>query len=228
MPINSLTKRSDYKNIWTNLSTNFEKAVRHVTGTATEEELLASGKFDANRIIEHTGTDITDDVLEIGCGVGRIGLEYSEHCKTWTGSDISPNMLDFASKRLVQKRNVKLKELSANDLSILPDKSFDVVYCSVVFMHLDEWDRYNYVLEAYRVLKDKGRFYFDNFNIQSSEGWKTFIQHKQIPSELRPAHISKSSSLNEFEAYLDNSPFDTIKSKVTTDGQWVVGLGLKS
>ena len=217
--------RSDYKSTWTNLSTDFDKAVRHVTGTATEEELLKSGTYDANRIIKHTQTTKTDEVLEIGCGVGRIGSEYSNHCKTWTGADISPNMLEFASKRLQNRENVDLKELTGCDLSIFEDNSFDVIYCSVVFMHLDEWDRYHYITEAYRVLKSKGRAYFDNFNLQSKEGWKTFMDHKEIPSDKRPAHISKSSTINEFEAYFENSPF--CNHNVTTDGQWVVGLGFK-
>ena len=217
--------RSDYKSTWTNLSTDFDKAVRHVTGTATEEELLKSGAYDANRIIKHTQTTKTDEVLEIGCGVGRIGSEYSNHCKTWTGADISPNMLQFANKRLQDKKNVDLKELKDCDLSIFEDNSFDVIYCSVVFMHLDEWDRFHYINEAYRVLKSKGRAYFDNFNLQSKEGWKTFMDHKQIPSLKRPAHISKSSTINEFEAYFENSPF--CNHNVTTDGQWVVGLGFK-
>jgi ubiquinone/menaquinone biosynthesis C-methylase UbiE len=221
-------KRSDYKKVWTDLSNDFEKAVRHVTGTATEEELVESGKFDANRILNHTRTTNHDDVLEIGCGVGRIGLEYSKHCNSWTGADISSNMLAFANQRLEELKNVEFKELSDCNLSIFPDNSFDVIYCSVVFMHLDEWDRYNYILESYRVLKNEGRLYFDNFNIQSPEGWKTFVEHKKIPAQFRPAHISKSSSVNEFEAYLENSSFDALRSDVISDGQWVVGLGFKN
>ena len=217
--------RSDYKSTWNKLSTDFDKAVRHVTGTATEEELLQSGTQDAERIIKHTQTTINDEVLEIGCGVGRIGLEYSNHCKIWTGADVSSNMLEFASRRLQDKRNVNFKELTGCDLSIFEDNTFDVIYCSVVFMHLDEWDRYHYIAEAYRVLKSGGRAYFDNFNLQSKEGWKTFIDHKQIPSDKRPAHISKSSTQNEFQAYFENSKFDMFE--ILTDGQWVVGNSIK-
>jgi ubiquinone/menaquinone biosynthesis C-methylase UbiE len=217
--------RSDYKSTWTNLSSDFDKAVRHVTGTATEEELLESGTYDAKRIIKHTHTIPNDEVLEIGCGVGRIGSEYANHCKTWTGADISPNMLEFASRRLQDKKNIILKELTGCDLSIFKDNSFDVIYCSVVFMHLDEWDRYHYVTEAYRTLKFGGRAYFDNFNLQTKEGWKTFLNHKEIPSNKRPSHISKSSTRNEFQAYFENSKFDIFD--VVTDGQWVVGYGNK-
>ena len=217
--------RSDYKSTWNKLSTEFDKAVRHVTGTATEEELLQSGTQDAERIIKHTQTTINDEVLEIGCGVGRIGLEYSNHCKIWTGADVSSNMLEFASRRLQDKRNVNFKELTGCDLSIFEDNTFDVIYCSVVFMHLDEWDRYHYINAKYSVLKSKGSAYFDNFNLQSKEGWKTFMDHKGIPSDKRPSHISKSSTLNEFEAYFDNSQF--VEFTVGVDGQWVIGKAQK-
>lgn len=218
--------RLDYKSTWNKLSADFDKAIRHVTGTATEKELLQSGIHDAERIIKHTQTTINDEVLEIGCGVGRIGLEYSNHCKTWTGADISSNMLEFASQRLQHKENINFKELTGCDLSIFEDNTFDVIYCSVVFMHLDEWDRYHYINETYRVLNSRGRAYFDNFNLQSKEGWNTFMDHKEIPADNRPAHISKSSTKNEFEAYFKNSEFE--KFVVITDGQWVVGKGEKT
>ena len=155
--------------------------------------------------------------MEIGCGVGEIGSEYSKHCKTWTGADISPNMLQFANKRLQNKENVDLKELTGCDLSIFEDNSIFIHS----FTHLDEWDRYHYITEAYRVLKSKGRVYFDNFNLQSKKV-ENFIDHKKIPSHSRPAHISKSSTQNEFQAYFENSAFDTFK--ITSDGQWVVGI----
>ena len=34
----------------------------------------------------------------------------------------------------------------------IADSSIDVVYSTVVFMHLESWDRYAYVKEARRVL----------------------------------------------------------------------------
>ena len=157
--------------------------------------------------------------------MGRIGSEYSNHCKTWTGADISANMLEFACRRLQDKGNVNFKELTGCDLSIFEDNTFDVIYCSVVFMHLDEWDRYHYITEAYRVLKTGGRAYFDNFNLKSPRGWKTFIEHKQIPADKRPPHISKSSTFNEFEAYFSNSQFE--KYKIEVDDLWVIGNSTK-
>ena len=47
---NNSPKRSDYKSTWTALSEDYESAILHVTGVASEEELRKSGNTDANRL----------------------------------------------------------------------------------------------------------------------------------------------------------------------------------
>lgn len=88
------------------------------------------------------------------------------------------------SKRLSKFKNVRLVEISGFDLKPIADASVDVLYCTVVFMHLEEWDRYNYVLEAYRVLRPGGRIYIDNFSLCTEEGWSVFETHRNIPAHL--------------------------------------------
>ena len=42
-------------------------------------------------------------------------------------------------------------------LEMIDGESVDVVYCTIVFMHLDEWDRYSYpIRDAFRVLRPGG------------------------------------------------------------------------
>src|SRR5438477_5702108 len=74
--------------------------------------------------------------------------------------------------------NVELVEISGYNLSGVADASVDVVYCTVVFMHLECWDRYNYVSEAFRALRPRGRIYVDNINLCSEGGWKVFETHR--------------------------------------------------
>jgi ubiquinone/menaquinone biosynthesis C-methylase UbiE len=164
-------------------------------------------------------------VLEIGCGIGRIGRELAPKCRKWIGCDISSNMLKYAGKRLSHLKNIELVELPESNLSPIPDSSVDAVYCSVVFMHLDEWDRYEYVKEAYRVLRPSGRVYVDNFNLLTDEGWDFFMTHHSILSEERPAHISKSSTPQELEVYLIRADFENVK--VDAKKLWICGFGEK-
>ena len=220
-----IPNRNLYKQTWDSLSSSYQSAVINVTGDASEKELQEFGRIDAQKIIEVTDIKTTDTVLEIGCGVGRLGFSISDTCKEWIGCDISSNMLKYTKERLIDKKNIKLIELNENNLSPFPNNSVDVIYCSVVFMHLEEWDRYSYVEDSFRVLKNGGRLYIDNFTIESSMGWKVFRDHQQINPLKRKPEISKFSTTLEFDIYLRNSGFSSFYTKISNE--WVVGLGQK-
>jgi ubiquinone/menaquinone biosynthesis C-methylase UbiE len=217
--------KSEYKKVWNDLSTTIEDAVYHVTGNATEGQLRKYGHVDAQKIIRKLKVSSTDDVLEIGCGVGRLGYAMADYCKKWIGCDISSNMINHARTRLDGKTNAEFNELTGNDLSVIESNSVDAVYCSVVFMHLEEWDRYTYVQESHRILRKGGRIYIDNFNLDSEEGWAIFLAHQAIPIEKREAQISKSSTVDELKVYLKRAGFK--KGKTFREGQWVIATGIK-
>ena len=105
------------------------------------------------------------------------------------------------------------------------DASVDVVYCTVVFMHLESWDRYNYVLEAFRVLRPKGRIYVDNINLCSDGGWKVFEDHRAFLPANRPPHMTHNSTPQEIETYLKRAGFSDVR--VRTDDDWVRASGMK-
>lgn len=221
----SILQRNSYKETWNGLSDTFQNAIVNVTGDATEKQLQKFGKIDSQKIIEIAEITSSDIVLEIGCGVGRLGFAISDSCKEWIGCDISGNMLKYASNRLSSKSNVKFLELSENKLTSMPDESIDVIYCSVVFMHLEEWDRFSYIEDSFRVLRNGGRLYVDNFTIESDEGWNIFRNHQEIPPLKRKPEISKSSNSLEFDVYFRNAGFTHFKSKVSNE--WVIGLARK-
>ena len=134
-------------------------------------------------------------------------------------------MLKVAAKRLSEFHNVEFVELSGFDLAPIPEAAVDVVYCTVVFMHLDEWERYNYLLEAYRVLKPGGRVYVDNFTLCTDEGWSVFEEARASRPEDRPPQISKSSTPQEIDAFLFRSGFEDVQ--IEEEGFWVKGWGRK-
>lgn len=223
--LSNLEERSVYKPVWDALSNSEDGAKMHVSGFTDEAQYLASGE-DTRRYLEGTvGISPNDAILEIGCGVGRVGLVIAPLCRQWTGCDVSKNMLKHAAKRLSKLHNVNLIEISGYDLGPIPDNSVDLVYCTVVFMHLEEWDRFTYVLESQRVLRKGGRIYIDNFNQCSDKGWAVFERHRSIPPPQRPAHISKSSTPQELENYLRRAGFSAVKLR--EEGAWVRAWGIK-
>lgn len=185
----------------------------HVSGTEDEAIFEASGSGTSAFLFEHVGIQPTDVVLEIGCGVGRVGKHLAPRCRKWIGADVSPNMLKFAAERLREFKNVEFVELSGNDLRPVADNSIDVVYSTVVFMHLESWDRYAYVEEAFRVLRPGGKLYVDNVNLCSDAGWAIFETHRKFPVAERPDHITVCSTPQELVEYLKRARFGNIQSR---------------
>ena len=174
-------RREQYKSVWTGLSRFQQDAVAHVTGEAREEDIQFSAQETVARLQRTVGIKREDVILEIGCGIGRVGQALVPICQRWIGCDVSPHMLRHARCRLAEARNIELVEISGFDLHPIGDASIDLVYCTVVFMHLDEWDRYNYILEAKRVLKPCGRLFVDNFNLRFEQGWALFETLRVVP-----------------------------------------------
>lgn len=193
----------------------------HVSGTEDEAIFEASGAGTTEFLLNNVGIRESDVVLEIGCGVGRVGKHLAQHCRRWIGTDVSPKMLEFTAERLRGVSNVELVEISGNDLRPIHDGSIDVVYSTVVFMHLESWDRYGYVLEALRVLRPGGKLYVDNVNLCSDAGWAFFETHRKFPPSQRPDHISVCSTPQELQEYLKRAGFEDIQ---TVEGDELVAV----
>jgi ubiquinone/menaquinone biosynthesis C-methylase UbiE len=219
--------RSAYKSVWNALSVTEQQAVAHVIGEVEEPAIQQAARDTMHWLEVSVGIKPEDVILEIGCGIGRVGQVLAPICKTWIGCDVSQNMLKHAQERLASFNNVRFIELSGYDLNPIEDASVDLVYCTVVFMHLDEWDRYNYILEACRVLRPGGRLFIDNFNLASKEGWEIFETHRRIPPQYRPPHMARASTLPEIDAYLQRAKgFQNIQ--VHENGAWVQAYAVKS
>jgi ubiquinone/menaquinone biosynthesis C-methylase UbiE len=205
--------RHAYQQTWDSVSRSVSDARYSVAGTADEAELDRSGQSSALDIARETGLTSSDRVLEIGCGVARIGQRMAALCREWVGADVSVNMLRHAKAACaaVSVNNVDFFHLNGSDLTGIPDASFDVVYCTAVFMHLEEWDRYRYVREAWRVLKPGGRIYFDNVSLISDEGWRQFDALVRYDPAARPPNISKASTPEELRTYAMRAGFTDIK-----------------
>lgn len=219
----------DYKAIWNDLSTTFDDAGFFVCCTGDEDEIRSNGALTAQFLRTVLPIGPTDSVLEIGCGVARIGRELAPYCREWHGADISGNMIEHARQRTADIPNIYLHELPDNSLRIFPDGSFDCVYCTIVFMHLDKPDMFTYMREAYRVLKPGGRAYFDTYNILAPGAWEEFskILSAFPPGVPRPGHVSQFSTPQEMRKFIDAAGFDANHIDGVHNPQLVVAVGYK-
>ena len=204
-------QRGSYKDVWNDASSQRGTAMAMVAGTEDTEDFVNSGELTAATLIEVLQIQPGDTVLEVGCGLGRIGKFIAPKCNRWIGSDISGNMLSRANEFLGGIENVELLELNQPGLQQFEDASIDKLYCSAVLMHLDEWDRYNYIAEAFRVLRPGGITYFDNINLMGDHGWHLFSELAKLDPASRPAAASKASTPDELLTYMSRAGFAEIE-----------------
>ena len=208
-----------YGRVWDRDSTNLADAMDAVAGYTDADEWARSGRSTADHLVRSLAIVETDDVLEVGCGAARVGVQLAPRCRRWHGADVSSNMLRFAHAALRDVPNASLHQLNGFDLAGISDASLDVVYCTAVFMHLDEWDRYRYVSEFHRVLRPDGRVYFDNFDLRSPDGWTLFEEMAGLDVAIRPPNVSKASTEQELTWYAAKAGFTDIGSE--TGQLWI-------
>ncbi|MDD4717624.1 MAG: GNAT family N-acetyltransferase [Eubacteriales bacterium] len=93
-------------------------------------------KWDGEGFIEALQLDPNKSVLEIGVGTGRLALRVCGKCRSFTGIDISPKTIERARQNLQKFSNIHL--ICGDYLTCQFDGSFDVIYSSLTFMHIEE------------------------------------------------------------------------------------------
>lgn len=111
-------------------------------------------KWDGPAFIEQMQMDSSKSVLEIGVGTGRLAVRVVPLCGEFYGIDISPKTIERAKENLAGFENVRLT--CADFLSYEFDRSFDVVYSSLTFMHIE--DKQKAINKIAGILNAAGRF----------------------------------------------------------------------
>ena len=125
-----------------------------VAGTADADWFLRSGKAAYDAIAAHVPLDEAHDVLDFGCGCGRVLRYWEGHAGTISGSDRDAGAVEWC------RGNLPFARLDRNDLAPpLPhaDSSLDLVYALSVFTHLTEELQTAWRDELRRVLRPGGR-----------------------------------------------------------------------
>jgi len=219
-----MSTQKSYKTFWDDKASTTKGALLAVDGSANEQVLQLTGAYSARQVETALDLHKSDRVLELGCGVGRIGHLLAPKVAHWEGADISANMLRVAKERLAAHGNVGFTELARTTLAPIADASIDKAYCVAVFIHMDKEDFYLYLEELARVVKPGGLIYFDTWNLVSKVGWRRYALEV---AQYRGADIgtrkdvarNQFSTPDEVRAFLEHAGFETLL--VLSDSPWV-------
>lgn len=106
-------------------------------------------------------------ILDAGSGAGVMALALSRLTKEKeisadvVGLDLLPEMVAFSREKATKEDLMMVSFLEGDVLDMpFPDNSFDLVTATFLFFFLDENQLAKFLNEAYRVLRDGGKFYF--------------------------------------------------------------------
>lgn len=107
----------------------------------------ASGLLDGGDLVEwapRLGLTLPlVDVLDIGCGTGRI----AQHCRGYLGMDIAPSAVAYCRKQ-------GLDAMQITSPSDIPERGWNLVLCLSVFTHIDRAGRQAYLAAFAKVTHD--------------------------------------------------------------------------
>lgn len=113
------------------------------------------------------------DMLDVGCGIGRLELALHAEARRIVGIDVSAQMVAIASRRCAMLANVDIRLTSGLDLSGLPDRSFDCAIAIDTFPYLvlaGEELAARHFDECARVLRTGGDLLILNYSYRGSLG----------------------------------------------------------
>ena len=151
-----------------------------------DNEFVRSAVRDAKRLRWTAGLSLNSQVLDLGCGAGRLAVGIRNYfpegrIKRYQGVDVQENLIDWASKYLkapgfeftyinafnerYNPSGIKMRTL-ASDLS-----SVDIVYAYSVFSHMTAKDSAEYFKLIENVLMANGKAFITCFVAENVPDW---------------------------------------------------------
>jgi SAM-dependent methyltransferase len=147
------------------------------------EQFWATGPEVLDAVLPQLGTSIgsDDDVVELGCGLGRLTRVIAERARSVRALDVSGEMLRRARELNPELAGVEWLQCDGRSLTGVADASADVFFCHVVFQHVpDPAITYGYVRDIGRVLRPGG---WAGFQVSNDPGI-----HRPPPLKARLTH----------------------------------------
>jgi SAM-dependent methyltransferase len=171
------------------------------------EQYKAIGRMQVDWLRQHAELQPDDDVLEVGCGIGRIAAPLTQYLQggTYRGFDIVPHGIDWCQAQITPRypnfrffvSDIYNKAYNPNgrhrasEYSFpFENASFDVVFLTSVFTHMLTDDVEHYTAEIGRVLRPGGRCYCTAYLM--TEDARRFMDERQSFRIFRPMEDARA------------------------------------
>jgi ubiquinone/menaquinone biosynthesis C-methylase UbiE len=173
--------------------------------------LAVGGGYDAVgelviALLQHLGVDMASDLIDVGCGSGRVATKLAPNgfTGTYLGTDVVPQLLDFARERCPNEFRFELVE----SLTIPADNcSADTVMVFSVFTHLRHEESYLYLREMHRVLRPLGRVILSFVEFAEPCHWSTFIETVNQTELRTQPHLNTFIERNVIQVWAEHLGF---------------------
>jgi len=123
-------------------------------------------------------TNDGDNILDFGCGNGRLLELFSNKAIVYQGADVSSKLIDLANSRYYSK-NIEFLKINTSQTSLsFPDNYFNVIYSIAVFHHFPSKEyREKIARELYRITKSEGHIIITVWNLWQGKYVKNIIKN---------------------------------------------------
>lgn len=120
-----------------------------------------------------------NQIIELGCGYGRVLKILSPHVKNVVGIDTSGKTLRYARQYLSEVQNCHLLQMDASRLGFEPER-FDAVLCIQNGLSAFRVDSRTLIREAIRVVRPGGLLLFSSY---SPKFWEHRLEWFRLQAE---------------------------------------------
>ena len=195
---------------WEYIGWDRHDAYRMMDGSSSEADLRRRGARMANLLVSALDIRSGHRILDVGCGMARVGRELAPRCGRYHGVDISRRLLELARIRTAHLANVELTHLPGPGLDGLPSTHYDRVICHLVLLHLDDAGVRRLFSAFTRVLRAEGAVYFDLWNVRDPHAWDLFRKEALDARIRRQPHRSRFYTRESVEAWLPEAGLDAV------------------
>ncbi len=188
-PVRAFLKRLYYSAFFRNVAFGPVDAAERVFGRRQElvpprrlrfighrGDFIRGGRAWRRRLVDGLGMKPTDDLLDIGCGVGRVAVALTDYISPESGSyegfDVVPRGIAWCQRQITPRYpNFRFRAVDVHSRQYNPiggdpaggfsfpyeDNSFDIAIAVSVFTHMRPDGVLRYLEEVRRVLRPGGR-----------------------------------------------------------------------